>query len=156
MIVRLVVTAIVSLAIVACSSSATARTSPSATHSPSPKASPTGVSLPMSAENGGTAKGTVMLMKEMHAFSVRVHLVGLKPGSIHPSHIHSGTCGSNGPVVYPLQNVVANKSGDADITTMIRHPYQPTVHGWYVNVHQGPTMTPPGDVVIGCAELPHH
>lgn len=159
MIVRLAFTAIATLAIVACGST-TGRSTPASTHSPaSPKPSGMSLTAPLNPEHGGTAKGTVMVTRESKAFSLRVHVIGLKPGSTHPSHIHDGACGSNGPVVFPLQNVVANASGDADVTTMIHHPYQvPAVpaHGWYVNVHQGPTMAGSGEVPILCAKLPPH
>jgi len=69
-------------------------------------------------------------------------VVGLAGNSTHPDHIHVGDCDDNGPILYPLNNVVANAAGDAHTTTVI-----PDVEGgipasgWYVNVHRSTNLT---------------
>jgi hypothetical protein len=46
---------------------------------------------------------------------VAVSVSGLKPMSTHAEHIHAGTCGSNGPIKYPLANLVADARGNATL-----------------------------------------
>ena len=87
--------------------------------------------------------------------TVTISLVGLAGNSTHPAHIHVGDCDDNGPILYPLNNVVANSAGDAHTTTVI-----PDVEGgipasgWYVNVHNGPTLaTPAQAIAIACGNV---
>lgn len=74
---------------------------------------------------------------------VTMRLTGLAPNSTHPAHIHTGSCTQDGPVLYPLANVVANASGIGTSTTTVSGvgggiPAQ----GWYINVHNGPGLSP--------------
>lgn len=63
---------------------------------------------------------------------------GLVPGSNHAEHIHLGTCKAQGPVKYPLNDLVASPSGSAEATTVVQNVDQaPPASGWYVNVHLG-------------------
>lgn len=87
--------------------------------------------------------------------TVTVNLVGLAGNSTHPAHIHGGDCDDNGPILYPLNNVVANAAGDAHTTTVI-----PDIEGgipasgWYINVHNGPTLaTPAQAMAIACGNV---
>lgn len=71
--------------------------------------------------------------------TVKLSLLGLAPSSIHPAHIHVGSCENQGKVLYPLKAIVADAHGVAMATTMI--PNVATgipATGWYVNVHNGP------------------
>jgi len=86
---------------------------------------------------------------------VTISLVGLAGNSIHPAHIHLGDCDDNGPIVYPLNDVVADAAGDATVTTVI-----PEVEGgipassWYVNVHNGPGLGTPAQFdPIACGNV---
>lgn len=75
--------------------------------------------------------------------SVIIKLTGLAPNSTHPAHIHAGNCGENGSIVYMLNNVVANSGGDANVTTTISNVQNGIpASGWYINVHNGPTLSP--------------
>jgi len=87
--------------------------------------------------------------------TVTISLVGLAGNSTHPDHIHVGDCDDNGPILYPLNNLVANAAGDAQATTVI-----PEVEGgipasgWYVNVHNGPTLATPDEAIpIACGNV---
>lgn len=51
-----------------------------------------------------------------------------------PSHIHLGTCGSNGPIKWPLKSVTAGKS-----TTVVPASLGVIMStGTYINVHESP------------------
>ena len=87
--------------------------------------------------------------------TVTISLVGLAGNSTHPDHIHVGDCDDNGPILYPLNNLVANAAGDAQATTVI-----PEVEGgipasgWYVNVHNGPMLATPDEAIpIACGNV---
>jgi len=88
-----------------------------------------------------------------YELTVSISLTGLAPKSIHPAHIHIGnSCASNGAILYPLKNVVADAKGQASVTTVVHlsKPGIPT-NGWYINVHNGPTLkTPQQAYAISC------
>lgn len=73
--------------------------------------------------------------------TVTITLTGLAPNSTHPAHIHAGDCSVNGAIIIPLNNVVTNGTGSATSMTVI-----PGIQngipssGWYINVHNGPTL----------------
>jgi Cu/Zn superoxide dismutase len=70
--------------------------------------------------------------------SASARATGLVAGSTHAVHIHSGSCDSQGPVKYPLNDLVASPNGVAETTTVIRNVNEaPPATGWYVNVHLG-------------------
>jgi hypothetical protein len=86
---------------------------------------------------------------------VTLGLTSLKPNSVHPSHIHLGNCGMMGPIVYPLNNVVADGLGNAFATTTIAHVMKGIpASGWYINVHQGPGLSTPAQMApIYCGNI---
>lgn len=109
-----------------------------------------------------TPRGTATLSWKSASrnLTVTIRLFGLAPNSTHPAHIHAGDCDDNGPIVYPLNNVVADAAGDATVTTVI-----PNVAGgipnnaWYVNVHNGPGLTTPRQfdpIACGNVHNPKH
>jgi hypothetical protein len=68
---------------------------------------------------------------------------GLAPGSAHAQQIGLGTCEAQGPVKYPLNDLVASASGAAYQTTIIQNVDQgPPPSGWYLNVYFGPPAQP--------------
>jgi CHRD domain len=78
-----------------------------------------------------------------HALTVKITLSGLAPSSTHPSHIHTGSCSNQGAVVHPLQNIVADATGNATVTSTISNVMNGIpASGWYVNVHNGPGLSP--------------
>ncbi|HWE60257.1 MAG TPA: hypothetical protein VHB98_00955, partial [Chloroflexota bacterium] len=75
--------------------------------------------------------------------------------SVHPAHIHLGaSCTANGPVLYPLPDLHADASGVAWATTTITGTAIPSLgigpYGYYLNVHEGPTMSGSGATPISC------
>lgn len=119
-------------------------------------ASPVVLTAKLVPESGSKVTGTARVTTAGASFTIRLEATGLKPATTHVAHIHAGACGTNGPIVFPLENLVANGSGDAVSTTWIRHPYQVPASGWSVQIHQGPTMSGTGGTPIACAKLPAH
>jgi len=70
--------------------------------------------------------------------TVNVTASGVTPG-FHAAHIHLGSCQSQGPVQYMLNDFTANSSGQ--IVNETRHVTGVTsgipATGWYLNLHQG-------------------
>jgi hypothetical protein len=87
--------------------------------------------------------------------TVKVALTGLAPSSTHPAHIHAGDCTSNGAVVYPLKSVVANSLGVGTSETTITGVKDGIpAKGWYINVHNGPNLSPESQFApIACANV---
>jgi hypothetical protein len=80
----------------------------------------------------------------MGTLTVNVSATGLAPNSTHPEHLHAGTCASNpmGPIIYTLQPLVADAHGNAQQQTLITGIKNGIpASGWYVNVHNGPTLS---------------
>jgi Cu/Zn superoxide dismutase len=88
----------------------------------------------------GTPRGraAISYSRRHHTLTVIVSASGLTPG-LHAAHIHLGSCRSQGPVKYMLQDLVADRHGRIvhavriidNVTTPIPG------HGWYLNLHQG-------------------
>jgi hypothetical protein len=65
-----------------------------------------------------------------------------------PSHIHVGTCGSNGPIKWPLKSVVEGKSStvvSASLSVIM-------ATGTYINVHKSPKDLA---TIVSCGNIPH-
>jgi hypothetical protein len=103
------------------------------------------VQLPLNAAPASspseTASGTAQLTLSGKTLTVKLTLSGLQPGSSHAAHIHTGSCESQGAVIYPLSNVVADASGKSISTTTIKNVSSIPGRGWYVNVHYGTNLT---------------
>jgi hypothetical protein len=86
--------------------------------------------------------------------TVKISLIGLAPKSTHPAHIHSGSCAKQGAVVHALENVVADEHGVGTSTTTIKNVTTLPSSGWYLNVHNGPTLSPSDQFLpIVCNDL---
>jgi hypothetical protein len=103
--------------------------------------------------------GTVDMSWDANSYklTVKVALTGLAPNSTHPEHIHAGTCASDpmGAILYTLNPLKSDAKGDATSETVLSNVTHgiPT-QGWYVNVHNGPTLDAPnGGDPIGCANI---
>ncbi|RDH76174.1 CHRD domain-containing protein [Mycolicibacterium moriokaense] len=107
-----------------------------------PAKAPAPTTLTMSAPpTGERPSGSAALTFDPGAktLTVTVAAKGLAAGSAHAEHIHLGTCGAQGAVQYPLNDLVASADGAAKTTTVIQNVDQaPPRSGWYVNVHLGP------------------
>jgi hypothetical protein len=94
-----------------------------------------------SASTGQSAQGTAQLTLSGGTLTIKLTISGLAPNSVHPAHIHAGSCESQGAVVYPLSTVMADASGNATVTTTVPHVSSIPSSSWYVNVHRGPGLS---------------
>lgn len=120
----------------------------------SPTATPS-MPFTMIAENGSGVTGTGQVFTETGAFRVSIKLTGLVPNSSHVSHVHVGSCVSQGNVAYALLQVVADSRGQATATSTVAEYYSLPKTGWYVNVHSGPDLTEAEYAPsVSCGDLP--
>lgn len=104
-------------------------------------------------QGGEGAYGKAQFSLSGSTLTVTVSMTGLAPGSHHEAHIHSGSCAKQGPVVHPLEVVVADASGNAHVVTTI-HGVQSIPGDWYVNVHNGTDLkTQAGFQPIACGNV---
>jgi hypothetical protein len=78
---------------------------------------------------------------------VSITVSGEPAGANQPSHIHKGVCGSNGPILKPLTNVV-NGHSVTSITgiTVTQLKAQPT----YINIHKSAAQL---SVIVTCGNI---
>jgi len=99
-------------------------------------ATPTSVKMaPIGPQPQGSA--TLAYDAGRKTLTVTTTASGLAPGSSHAQHIHLGTCNAQGPVKYPLDDLVASPAGSAEATTVVQNAEAPPASGWYLNVHLG-------------------
>jgi CHRD domain len=88
----------------------------------------------------GTPRGraTISYNARRHTLTVTVHATGITPGP-HAAHIHQGSCKSQGPVLYMLRDLIADRHGTirhaVRVFTNVTKPIPAS--GWYLNIHQG-------------------
>lgn len=148
-----VLAVVVALLVTACGSSTS---TPSSTPTTKPATTPTSSTTTATATLKHVPNGTADLSwnPTSHMLTVKIALVGLAPSSIHPSHIHTGSCSKQGGVIYPLQNIVADAHGVGMATTMVSVPKGIPASGWYVNVHNGPGLSPSDQFLpIVCSDV---
>jgi Cu/Zn superoxide dismutase len=142
------------LLVAACGASGTgssASPSPAAT-TPSPSSSPVGLTFKLNGVNS-TAKGTITASTQGGSLTVELKITGLAAASIHVSHIHVGSCQARGPIMFALNQVVADGQGDADTRTTLNAKYPPASGHWYVVVHAGPDMQGTNSSYLLCGNL---
>lgn len=98
--------------------------------------------------------GNATLTLTGHTLTVQLTLTGLEPKSQHMVHIHSGSCASQGAVIYPLTLVKADALGNSTTTTTIQNVSAIPASGWYINVHYGTDLsTQTGFDPISCGDV---
>ncbi len=102
--------------------------------------------------------GTAQLSVNNNQLTVNLSLKGLTPSSKHEARIYSGSCASQGKMVYPLKPIVANGSGDGFSTTVIPNVSSLPESGWYVNIHLTADISKQtGSDPIACGDItPSH
>jgi Cu/Zn superoxide dismutase len=100
----------------------------------------TSVEVSASGNNFGTPQGHATITYDPNAQTITVTLTasGVTPGA-HAAHIHVGSCQSQGPVQYMLQDFTADGNGNINhetrVVTGVTTPLPAS--GWYLNLHQG-------------------
>lgn len=106
---------------------------------------------------GHTARGSTTLTpvqrddNRPHTTAV-VTLSGAPANALLPWHVHTGACGTNGPVVgvaASYSNLVVTPEGDANLTITL--PFgMPSDAPLYVNVHRSPSQM---NEIISCGAV---
>lgn len=113
-----------------------------------------GITVRLLPRNGSHAHGTATLrFVGRDTLRTSLDVSGLEPGSRHPAHIHFGSCAGGGPIGYPLNDLVAGPGGEARGVTDTPGVYVVPPSGWFVNVHQGPTLAGEGATPIACGDV---
>jgi hypothetical protein len=101
----------------------------------------------LNAVGGSGESGCATPHAVMGSILLGVKVKGEPAGATQPSHIHRGKCGSNGPVVIKLSNVVNGMA-----STKIPMGQWKTVNhgGFYINIHESADNIPH---VVSCAEI---
>ncbi len=88
--------------------------------------------------------------------TVKITLVGLAPNSTHPAHIHMDDCTASKAEILKdeLMNVSADANGQGTSTTVLNDMTVIPATGWYVKVHNGPSLATEAEHVdIACAAV---
>lgn len=120
---------------------------------PTSTSSPVALVFKLNGVNGATATGTVTVTTQPGSLTVELKITGLQPTSSHVSHIHVGSCQSNGGIKFALNQVVADGQGDTDIKTTLNAIYPPVGEKWYVVVHAGPDLQGSNSAYLLCGNL---
>ncbi len=97
-------------------------------------------SVEVSRRGATTPRGraTISYNASRQTLTVTVHASGISPG-FHAAHIHQGSCFNQGPVLYMLKDLHADRHGRiahaVRVFTKVTKPIP--AHGWYLNIHQG-------------------
>ena len=79
--------------------------------------------------------------------AITVTVYGLERGSTHANHIYRGSC--EGPILFPLQDLVADRSGVARSVSTVRAPID--LETWWVQAHASYVLPSPG-IICGRVE----
>jgi hypothetical protein len=104
---------------------------------------------PLTAVGGSGIQGSVLLADYgLGNTVVTVLLSGTRATSDYPAHIHAGSCGTAGSIVYPLSNV----SGPLGLSvTVVEAPFEELLTGdFYVNIHRSPRNL---ETIVACGNI---
>jgi hypothetical protein len=121
--------------------------------SPSPTPSPAALVFQLDGVGTTTAKGTMTVTTTPTSLNIELKITGLQGGSIHVSHIHTGSCAARGGIKFALKPVIADDQGTADITSTVTAGFPPPSGTWYVVVHVGPDMSGTNSRYLLCGNL---
>jgi len=103
------------------------------------------------AEVGGSGvSGAVQVTEDPRTGGARVAITleGTPDGGVHPAHFHVGDCGSNGPIVVPLNNV--NGDSGSSVTETEASFEEITESDHYINIHLSPEDL---GTIVACGEV---
>lgn len=107
---------------------------------------PVEVGLESTAESGIT--GTATVIPAVDGVDIALDLEGLTAGQTYASHIHRGSCGEDGGVVAPLENIVAEGETARITTTVGESMLDPSAESLFIQVHA------PDGAPVACGDLP--
>ena len=104
-------------------------------------------SYQLNAIGGSHEAGCATPHAVMGSVNLAIKVLGEPANAVQPSHIHRGKCGSNGPVVIPLTNVVNGMSA----TKIPAMKWRTVNHGgYYINIHESADNIPH---IVSCANI---
>jgi hypothetical protein len=119
--------------------------SPSPINTPTTKDQSVHVSLMGSADANQLVVGNAAVSLNNDTLTVIFSLGNLVPNSKHAASIHKGTCESQGPIIFPLNDVNVDEHGQGSSTTtiksvssLIKSVSAPSISSfpWYINVYE--------------------
>ncbi|MDQ2667603.1 MAG: hypothetical protein M3Z05_16525 [Gemmatimonadota bacterium] len=96
--------------------------------------------------------GTASWMRDGNDSKVMVSISNATPGGRHPWHVHSGRCGSNGPIVGnpgAYKALEVNGDGNASESASLSIPL-PYMNDYYVNIHAAANNM---GTIVACGNL---
>ena len=123
-----------------------------ASHSPSPVAQ----TFNINPEPGVKAAGTISVFAGASSTTIEIKVSGLQASSSHISHVHVGSCApqQRGPIMFALNQVIADGQGEADVRTTLNNvKFPPPTGHWYVVIHAGPDMQGSSSTYLLCGNL---
>lgn len=101
-----------------------------------------------------SAGGSAQLKLANGTLTISLALKGLAPDSSHAVDVHTGGCGNQGKVLYTLKPVMADKTGNANATTVIPGVSSVPEDGWYLLVHRTTNLATQTDSdPIACGDV---
>jgi hypothetical protein len=110
------------------------------------------VTMKAQAFSGVTGSATLTYSAATKSTTVKLTVKHLMAGTLHPAHIHAGTCSVNGAVLAALTSVKAGMNGIGTSTTVV--PGSFSGKQVYINVHLGPGLALTGYTVLACGQIP--
>lgn len=99
-----------------------------------------------------SVSGSASAVTEHSQTTVTITISGAPAGGIHPWHIHSGSCATDGPVVGPMDaypNLQIDGTGSAGASATIDLALAPDAP-YFVNVHNSPQDLA---TIVACGNL---
>ncbi|MFO0578777.1 MAG: CHRD domain-containing protein [Polyangia bacterium] len=104
------------------------------------------IAVTMMAQMSSGQSGTAVLTDKGDSTQVVITTSGGSDSGAQAAHIHTGVCGSNGPILYPLNNV----QGGSSTTTVNAKLSTLTGGKTYINVHSSTNVAN----IQSCGNIP--
>ncbi len=109
----------------------------------------------LAAMGGSGVQGEAMFARSGERTEVTLRLMGAGRAGSHASHIHSGTCENQGPVVAPVGDVNVDATGNGSVSTTLDLPIGTIMNGQhYIQAHQSAGANSGSPVT--CGNIPAH
>jgi plastocyanin len=125
---------------------ATAPTGAPAPQATQPAAGTMTASATLQPQRDSGVTGEATLTQSGNTTTVTVRLRAPSGGTAHAGHIHGGSC--NGPILFPLETIQLDASGQGSATSTVNAPLDPNT--WWIQYHQ--SASPPGPGVT-CGQV---
>ncbi len=100
-----------------------------------------------------SAAGTIVVTANGSNSTIELNITGLAALSAHASNLMSGSCQQPIATIAPLNQVVADGTGAADVKTTIQQKFPPASGSWFVVVNAGPDTQGANATFLLCGNL---